>query len=54
MENYIQKICIFNLKGRGKYKVNLMVKATPSIQEINVNIILAPTGVEFEVDSELV
>ena len=40
--------------GNGKYKVNLMVKATPSIQEINVNIILAPTGVEFEVASELV
>lgn len=40
--------------GNGKYKVNLMIKAIPSIQEINVNIILAPTGVEFEVASELV
>lgn len=40
--------------GEGKYKVNLVIKAIPSIQEINVNIILAPTGVEFEIVSELV
>ena len=40
--------------GEGKYKVNLVIKAIASIQEINVNIILAPTGVEFEIVSELV
>ena len=40
--------------GEGKYKVNLLIKATPSIQEINVNIILAPTGIEFEIVSELI
>lgn len=40
--------------GEGKYKVNLVIKAIPSIQEINVNIILAPTGVEFEIVSELI
>lgn len=40
--------------GNGKYKVNLLIKPIPSIQEINVNIILSPTGVEFEVVSELI
>lgn len=39
--------------GNGKYKVNLMIKTIAPIQEINVNIILAPTGVDFELVSEL-
>lgn len=32
----------------GKYKVNLFVKATPSTQEILVNMILTPQGISFE------
>lgn len=40
--------------GNGKYKVNFMIKAIASLQEININIILAPTGVEFELVSELI
>lgn len=39
--------------GLGKYKVNFIIKAIPSIQEINVNIILSPAGIEFETVSEL-
>lgn len=40
--------------GKGKYKANLVIQAIPSIQEININIILAPTGVEFELINELI
>lgn len=39
--------------SNGKYKVNLLIKAIPSIQEISVNIILSPAGIEFETVSEL-
>lgn len=34
--------------SQGKYKVNLQLKAIPSIQEINMNLILTPAGVDFE------
>lgn len=40
--------------GEGKYKINFLIKAIPSIQEINVNIVLTPAGVEFEIVSELI
>lgn len=40
--------------GNGKYRVRLVIKAIPSIQEITVDIVLAPTGVDFEIVSELI
>ena len=40
--------------GQGKYKVNLLIKPIPPLQEINVNIILAPTGVSFEIANQLI
>ena len=40
--------------SNGKYKVNLLIKAIPSIQEISVNIILTPAGISFEIANELI
>lgn len=37
----------------GIYKVNLAIKAIASVQEINVDIILTPGGISFDVISEL-
>lgn len=34
--------------SNGKYVVNFIIKAVPSIQEIKVNIILTPAGITFE------
>lgn len=39
--------------GQGIYKVNLLIKAIPSIQEIKVQIVLSPTDVDFEIVDEL-
>lgn len=40
--------------SQGKYKVLLPIKAIPSLQEINVTMILTPAGVDFEIVSELI
>ena len=40
--------------SQGIYKVNLLIKPIAPIQQINVNIILAPTGVSFEIANELI
>lgn len=40
--------------GNGKYQVRLAIKAIPSIQEITIDIILTPTGIDFELVSELI
>lgn len=40
--------------SNGKYKVNFAIKAIPSIQEINVNIILTPGGISFETVTEII
>lgn len=38
---------------QGKYKVRLGIKVIPSIQEITIDLILTPAGVDFEILSEL-
>lgn len=40
--------------SNGKYKILFPIKAIPSLQEIMVNIILAPAGVSFETTAELI
>lgn len=40
--------------GMGKYKILLPIKAIPSLQEINVNIILTPAGIDFSTTTELI
>lgn len=37
----------------GKYKVRLAIQAIPSIQEINLDLIMTPAGIQFDIVSEL-